>query len=124
MVFISFCIMMLGFGIIVIAINMYTGLLAGIEGNSPGPSIMRLHLGFSIGALLGPKSISFFITSGMNWRLIYILTAAVFSVISIFYLVFRDLNFSDSKNAGKLQKIQKIQKIPGAGIPLHPEKRK
>ncbi len=84
MVFVSFCIMLFGFGAVVLSLNMHTGYLAG---KNNGPALMRLHLGFSVGALLGPKTISFFITNGMDWRFVYIPAACLVFAISVIYFI-------------------------------------
>ncbi len=85
-IFAGFCVMMLGFGTVVLSLNMYTGLLgASSPDREPGPALMRLHLGFSLGALAGPGTISLFITTGMGWRFIYILSAVMIYILSAFY---------------------------------------
>ncbi|MDX9801232.1 MAG: MFS transporter [Spirochaetia bacterium] len=103
MVFSSFCIMLFGFGAVVLSLNMYTGFLAG---KNPGPALMRLHLGYSLGALLGPKAISFFITSGMNWRFIYIPSACIVFIISFLYFYLPEKkNEVENGEAGTVKNI-------------------
>ncbi len=114
MVFVSFCIMLFGFGAVVLSLNMHTGYLAG---KNNGPALMRLHLGFSVGALLGPKAISFFITNGMDWRFVYIPAACLVFAISVIYFILPEKKM-EMENENELSEsgVQEKSKDTSAGF--------
>ncbi|MCY6482924.1 MFS transporter [Clostridium aestuarii] len=81
---ILFCFYMFAYGICVLAVNLYVGVL---DLNARGKSLMKLHLGFSIGALVGPKLMSGLLKNGVNWQMIFGLSS-IPTLIIFFILMF------------------------------------
>lgn len=81
---ILFCFYMFAYGICTLTVNLYVGVLNPEE---RGKTLMKLHLGFSLGALAGPKIISELLDKGISWQLIFGLSS-IPTLIIFFILIF------------------------------------
>ncbi|WP_105615089.1 MFS transporter [Vallitalea okinawensis] len=79
-----FTIYMFGFGFCILALNMYTGVLAA----NRGKALMILHFGASIGFSIGPKMLSELMSRGITWQMIISLSSIpVFILLILLFLV-------------------------------------
>ncbi len=80
---ISFIFLMFGYGVLVLVLNLF---VSNLEPDRKGNVLLMLHLFFAIGALLGPKCISYFVDSGISWQSVIAVSSLPLFLISIFII--------------------------------------
>jgi len=75
---IVYTLLMFSYGIAVIILNLYVSILVPERKSN---NLMMLHLFFCIGALIGPKWISFFYNNGISWQWVTALTGIPLLII-------------------------------------------
>ncbi|MCY6369319.1 MFS transporter [Clostridium ganghwense] len=101
---ILFCFYMFAYGSCTLAGNLYIGVLKPEE---RGKTLMKLHLGFSLGALAGPKIISGLLDKGINWQLIFGLSSIPTLIISFILIFVKEAEVK--KNSQVEEKVDIVQ---------------
>ncbi len=92
---INYALFMAGYGIVVLTLNLFaSSLIPERRGNT----LLMLHLFFSLGALTGPKWISFLYDRGLSWQSVISFSATPFFVIA--FLLYRIGNHMSGSEAG------------------------
>lgn len=110
---IVYTLLMFSYGIAVIILNLYVSILVP---NRKSNNLMMLHLFFSIGALIGPKWISFFNEKATSWQLVLALSAIPMVVIVI--LTLKTKGIEEHENKAREVKIESIDKNRSSLIAL------
>lgn len=93
---IIYSLLMLSYGVTVILLNLYVSTLAPERKSN---NLMMLHLFFCVGALLGPKWISFFNEQSISWQTVTALTSI--PLVIILLLTLKTTGITETQVAGK-----------------------
>jgi fucose permease len=80
---ISYILFMLGFGIAIFVLNLF---VSNLYPHRKANKMLMMHLYFAIGAIIGPKWISFFVDHNISWQYVTALSALPFIIAFLFAL--------------------------------------
>ena len=104
---VNYALFMAGYGIVVLTLNLYaSSLMPARRGNT----LLMLHLFFSLGALAGPRWISFLTDRGIPWQSVLSFSTVPFFIIAF---LFSRVGSHISVAEAKQQKDEKPQKNGG-----------